>query len=431
MRKLGKQAKRYLSIILSALLVFGTCFTLSSCKTREDCIPEELGVAEGLYVYYNNYRSLTDGTEKETLLCGEIAVDGVTYTDEEYRIFDLVYMTSKKEIFYSLETSKEEEERQYFLWHYNYDTKESGWMYTFDLPTYLNASDTYLFACAVDKYNYDKQALLFDGDLNLVQDGLEGYILHNDILYYYKDNSYKFSWWKSGTFFSVEAPYGELARANKKIVGDYVYLFEEDCVYAINLNNGEYQVNDFPKGENFLDASLDYGQDITIGENTYFITYTTVTPTEYENLPLYTGCSLWTISGMQMQRIYSFKEKYEVTFASTCNDKYINLSMDYVPKYFNAGKHIERGVGYYDAEAEKVIEKETKTIEKTRKTFVVGEYEFYTSKVTYGALLMPDYCYYLHRIHNGKDEIMQYVFEEDYKDGVFINPTEFDDIYVR
>ena len=51
---------------------------------------------------------------------------------------------SEKEIFYCLETQKEGEESQYFLWHYNYDTKENGCMRTLERRAGLYTSDMYL-----------------------------------------------------------------------------------------------------------------------------------------------------------------------------------------------------------------------------------------------------------------------------------------------
>jgi hypothetical protein len=48
-----------------------------------------------------------------------------TYTDEEFEIDSLVYATASKEIVYSI-AYPQEEEKAYCIWHYNYDTKESG-----------------------------------------------------------------------------------------------------------------------------------------------------------------------------------------------------------------------------------------------------------------------------------------------------------------
>ena len=93
--------KKILKAIVCFLLIATTILTLSGCKDKEDCIPETLGVAEGLYLYYDNYRSLTDGTQTERLL-NDITVDDVTYAVDEYYINQIEYMTNKKEIFYCL-----------------------------------------------------------------------------------------------------------------------------------------------------------------------------------------------------------------------------------------------------------------------------------------------------------------------------------------
>ena len=83
--------RRIWSVVISVICLLGCCATLAGCKSREDCIPETLGKAEGLYLYYDNYRSLTDGTQTERLL-GDITVEGETYTEEEYQIGSLAYM---------------------------------------------------------------------------------------------------------------------------------------------------------------------------------------------------------------------------------------------------------------------------------------------------------------------------------------------------
>ena len=177
-----KKIKRLLTIGLAVLLTGCACVGATGCsKTKEECIPKTLGKTEGLYLYYDNYRSLTDGSNTERLL-NDITVDGVTYTTDEYYISQIEYMTNKKEIFYSLITQKEDEEEKYFLWHYNYDTKENGLIRAFAYPVYAQTSEVFLFALsrnyATSTY---EEGVLYDSDLNFVQDGLQNYNLYDII----------------------------------------------------------------------------------------------------------------------------------------------------------------------------------------------------------------------------------------------------------
>lgn len=417
--------KKILSIIISIMLVVGMSISFSGCKRSwEDCIPETLGKTEGFYLYYDNYRSLTDGTQQEKLLAGEIVVDGITYTEDEYFVYDLSYMTSKKEIFYSLETSREGEEPKYFLWHYNYDTKESGWVYTFDGEMYLQASDTYVLAQSSPNNN-DKEGFLFDGNLNFVTDGLYKYFLGSDRLF--KLNYSEFLWWKNGNFFSVKTS-ERLDHLNTAFLNECAYLFMQNSVYTVNLDTGNFTISNLPADEKFLDTATDYGMTVKgADESVYFITYTTLTETEYESSPIKTECSLWTIKDTELKKVYKFPKKYEVRFGGDYNEKYINLSLKYVLKLFNLIGTNHRS-GYYVMQKKKMISGFSKTITHPTETLIVGEYEFYIDYVTYGGYFAK-YCYYLHRIHNGKDEILQYHFN---------NPDDrepksifFDDIHIR
>ncbi len=417
-----KNIKKIFTIGLVVLLTLCMGVSLGGCKDKEDCIPETLGKAEGLYLYYDNYRSLTDGTQQEVLLSGEIIVDGVTYTEDEYSIDYLKYMTVKKEILYCLSTDKEGEDARYLLWHYNYDTKESGYVYSASEPIIVSTSDYYVFA--VCRSSSGQFGALFDEDLNFITDGLARYSLREDLLFDCVD--YEFAWWKDGNFFSV----GTGARIwDFLIKNDYVYLFLKNTVYIVNLDSGEYTVNTLPDGKQYLSSTTTYGRSITVDGITYFITYSTLTETEYEHLPLMTGCSLWALRGEEMWCEHEFPKKYEVDFGDNYNEEYINLSLDYVPSFLNFEKKIDHIAGYYDIKTKKtVVGPFPKQISSPKKTFVVGEYEFYTDSMHYGAMMGGYYCYYLHRIYNGNDEILQYYFAED-KDEP--NPILFEDIYEK
>jgi DNA (cytosine-5)-methyltransferase 1 len=147
--------------------VFCFCGVLAGCarKTIADLIPEKLGEAEGLYVYYDNYRSLTDGTQRETLL-DEIVLDGNIYPEAQFSIQSLKYVTTEKEIFYAVKIPGNEKDT-YHLWHYNYDSKESGLIYSFENTITLDVSDDYVVV-----YEYTQQSreairtIVFDMNFN-------------------------------------------------------------------------------------------------------------------------------------------------------------------------------------------------------------------------------------------------------------------------
>ena len=83
---------------------------------------------------------------------------------------------------------------------------------------------------------------------------------------------------------------------------------------------------------------------------------------------------------------------------------------------------------YYNLETNKVKVGTQKATEAPISMFIVGEYQFYTSYVGYGPFLAGYRCYYLHRVTDGKDEILQYYFWERSDEP---NPILFEDIYVK
>ena len=413
--------KKIWKIALSAILALGTLFGLTACRDMEDCIPETLGQAEGLYLYYNNYRSLTDGTQTETLL-SEITVDGVTYTREEFTIDCLEYVTATKEIVYSLLYTTEEGEEKYCIWHYNYDTKESGLVMHSTSHAYITVSDSYVFI----KFGsgYFPQGVLLDSHLNIIEDSFQGiYILHGDCLYkepYY--NYGKFTWWKDGNFYEIETQKKEISSSEYYITGDYAYVFYDNILYLINLNTGESKTHTFPEGE-ILKEWHGFYQN---GDTLYCITTSQITETDLKYFPLETGCKLYRMQGEEISLVYEFKKSYQMEFDG-CNERYLNFAIEEYHSNFFGDKN-EKSHGYYDLEKNKFVKGKTKKIEQATENFKIGEYEFYTDSVKYGALMGHSYCYYLHRITNGKDEILQYFFAED---RYALNPVLFDDIHTN
>lgn len=422
-----KMNKKLLLNVLS--FVFVLCLSLGNmgCKfvkpiTKEDLIPETLGVAEGLYLYYDNYRSLTDGTEKERLL-NDIKVDDVTYTIDEYSIEQIEYMPSQKEIFYILKINNDGEEEKTCLWHYNYDTKENGLMCEFKSSFFMGVFKNYIFLRFID-CSYQNKGVLYDGNLNLLQDELETYSLRENLLYKYEKG--RFYWWNNG-FFSVQTNGNETIL----IEGKYVYLLSRDSVYAINLDTGNYLETNFGNEVYFLDSLSFYynTETVDVGEKTFFITYTTTTISESLNEPLKTGCCLWELSDLKAECIYKFPEKYEILFSMNCNERYLNLRTCYIPmKLFNKDEKRKWGEAYYDLEKDTFVDNRIAEINENVKIFRVGEFEFYTDYSVDNWLFPEYYCCYLHRVKDNKDEILQYRFTNVYVD---INTVFFNDIHLR
>ena len=414
--------KKSIAKILSAILLLGTCFSLFGCKEREDCIPEKLGQAEGLYLYYDNYRSLTDGTQVETLV-SEITVDGVTYTDEEFEIEDIEYVTTQKEIVYSI-AYPQEEEKAYCIWHYNYDSKESGLV--MKANTFSNIESNENYVCITFGYAYHPQVVLLDMDLNVVEDSFLGmYTFKYDYIYkqpYY--NVGKFEWWKDGSFYEIQTPKKQIYSSCTYTTDNYAYLFFDNVLYLIDLNTGEYKTHTFPQGEVLKEW---YGIR-EIGDKVYCITTSQITQTDLEYFPLETGCKLYCMQGTTISHVYTFNEEYQMEFSSN-NERYLNFDIEQFKTYLLREDKTERFHGYYDLLENKFVKGKTKKIEKPNQNFKIGEYEFYTDNVLYGPLLGSYRCYYLHRITNGKDEILQYHFDES--NGESINPVLFEDIYTK
>ena len=419
-----KTISKIFKITFLLALVVCSCISFTACKIKEeaDCIPEKMGKAEGLYVYYNNYRSLTDGTEKETLL-NEITVDGATYLEDEFKIYSVQYMTEKKEIFYSIKTHKENEETRYFLWHYNYDTKDSGLLYEFNNDFYLSVSETYIFA-----KESNLSGILFDGNLNIVEQELNGdYVLFKNLLYSYANK--EFLWWKDGQFYSVKTQTAINYFSNVFVTKNYAYLFLSQDVYLIDINTGEYKVHHFTDGDYYLEHNR-YNLDFENSQAVYyFLTYSNLS--EEVAVANETGCKLWSVKGLEIEYLYTFDEKYEVSFDPS-NEKYINLTLFYYKEetIFSKGE-TRYSDGYYDVEKKKFVKNRQQTIPTyPKERFVVGEYEFYVDSVPYGGILTDNRCYYLHRVHNGEDEILQYHFVNNSTKNE-PNPVEFDDIHVK
>ena len=412
---------------ITFVLICGLCALgmLSGCsKTKEDFIPEHLGKTEGLYLYYDNYRSLTDGTQKETLL-DEIVLDGNIYPEGQFSIQSLEYVTAKKEIFYVI-TVPDQEQTAYHLWHYNYNSKASGLVYSFENTISLDVSDQYVVV-----YEYMKQSdweaqrtLIFDTELTLLAEFTGRHLLYNDLIWNYTGNV--LCWWKDGENFSVTTDEKMIALLHKN---EYIYLFTESQLYFINADTGEYKTHQFVENK-FFDAYDNYGSAVQSESGYYFLTYQTITPTYYEFSPLHTGCQLWEVRGESVEHIYTFNKNIEVEFGTHTDEKYINFSVE---RIVSLDKQTRSWLAYYNLKKDRYVGFAVAVMEADydrKETLTVGEYQFYVNVEHSGGWGNSFSCYYLHRIHNDQDEILQYYFADETNGGE-VNPLLYDDIYIK
>jgi hypothetical protein len=284
----------------------------------------------------------------------------------------------------------------------------------------LDSSEEYL------SVNVSSGRLLYDGDLNLVLE-VEGYRFEEGVLC---DTGSSFRWWKDGRFYSLPINGGRV-----EINKEYAYLFFETCVYAIDLVTGEYQKTDFEKGERFSEGVIDKAVFTNSTGETYFITYTRETKIRKTNEILKTGCRLWKVEEFKPEKICVFPKKYEVAFSYDSNEEYLCLSTNEKTLFgLNLGGQtmwVWPWHAYYDLQENKfelALPFETRIPERPERILQVGEYVFYVDYVNYG-LIMPEPFYYLHRVKDGKDEIISYGFPDE--DLGNWRSVLFDDIHIR
>ena len=386
------------NLLIICLVIFFSAILLISCRVKEDCIPKELGEPEGLYFYRGNYRSLTDGSQKEQLI-EEITVDGVTYKNEQLK-FRCYYVPWADEIFYVIDATLNDTV-SYYLWHYNYDTKESGYLYTLSGHPSVSISKNYIFVETKEK------GLLYNANAELVSDKLHGYALGDEFLISYQEE-FALSWWKNGVYKKIECDY-KIKYATKIIGDDYFYIFNEAHVLIIDVNTGATET--YSLGEDkILTTSDDTGKLVKIDNKYYFITYSDLQETQYENDYINVGCKIWSVSGTEFKEEYVCPKNLEVSFKDY-NDAYINLDCAKVVDLNNTVDYLIRN---YNVKSDSFGLWEKK-ITQEREELHINGYVFYADRISYQQTPMAclgtrSHCFYLRRITKNKDEIMQYDF---------------------
>ena len=80
--------------ILAVILLICMVFLNVGCNNEVDIFePTEFGEAEGLYMYFGEYRSLTDGTQRERIL-NEITFEGITFVGNQFIMKNIRYVRS-------------------------------------------------------------------------------------------------------------------------------------------------------------------------------------------------------------------------------------------------------------------------------------------------------------------------------------------------
>jgi hypothetical protein len=288
---------------------------------------------------------------------------------------------------------------------------------------WISVSDTYVYLEFGSRHS---SGTLLDLHLNVVEDSFNGnYVLLGDCLYkepYY--NFGKFSWWKDGEFYEIATIKKNSGSRDTYVTGDYAYLFYDSVLFLVDMNTGEYKTHNFAAEEILKDWHGFYGN----GAKNYCITTSQITETNLEYFPLETGCKLYCLQGLEISLIYTFNENYQVEFDG-CNERYLNFEIREYKTHWLFEDRSPRSHGYYDLEKNRFVKGKTKKITQTKENFKIGKYEFYSNKVKYGPLMGHYYCYYLHRITDGEDEILLYHFDES--NGLLLNPVLFDDIYTK
>lgn len=363
---------------------------LSACRPmrfpEEDLEPTEFGGPDGLWLYRDNTRSRTDGSEKSDIL-DSVELGGTVYGADEYTITDINYVVETHEIFYTMRAAEHTH-----IYCYDYEQKTGEHVYTF--PEEVDGVKAYFS----DTYAYvrgEHVGALFTLDGEFVTDGFYGALL-GDILYYI-DNYGVLSWYRDGaTLCSDAADYKERYLHR---FGNHLYFLEYKKAYCVDLETGE---------STWL-APLDSDKDLYYGDLHY------------------TGDALYAVLQYQgringeyghwyyLYRLRGADVKLVYEFGSGQYDNGVVLSYaDDDRLYFHVGNDGYAGeIVCYDMKKETVsrVERAPSYPEPNNKKRV-GKYAFYVDEIKYsveGGLLGIEYRtrYYLKRDCDGKSDYMQ------------------------
>lgn len=389
----------FISLTAMLLTVFFV-LTLSACSyflSEDDVIPDKCGKAEGLWLYHENTRALSDGTQRTKLLTN-IAIGGAEYSAEEFKIIRTDYATDVKEIFYVLSVGE-----SVYAYHYNYRTQQSGYLCTLNSPnTEILVSKSYVL------FTSSQDGVLFNHDLKLLSDELIGFDMPS---WYYGKTSgssgypYEFFYYYCNFPYKKEPNHGymnfyyfdgkevqlleDLYDSGIFVSGNYVYFLKYG--YSLNVEtNGKIQ---FEKYDRF---------SYPIFEDGIFYALAPLKDTrEYKLISLHGG---------ELEVLYDFGE---TTRAIEMNGLKIKVpgSREIYNKYYKIDTKTGKLVRIKKTEYNKTEELHARTIEVEGCTFYITSKKYGGSFI--GALTPQKTCFYLNRKMNGKTEIMQYLLEDD------------------
>ena len=405
---------RKLITVAAALLLALPVFLLSACsvepRSEADVIPEELGQAEGLWLYCGNKRSRTDGTEEETLLTS-VTVEEREYSEEEFEVVTYQYVRSTYEIFYVLSIGE-----QYRAYHYNYLTQDAC-----DLGALEAAERIYDYQIAASSslvYLYNsrtRNGAIYSAEAELLYENFYDGTLDGDILY--RVSSYDFTYFKDGAYHEIPLNTSYYASEYFRC-GNYVYfLGKTGC--GVDLETEEV----FPLSATDAENGMLNLQEFYITDGVLYVlsvNYVTNRNNETEHLT-----RLYKVSGKEARLLFDFGNAPhgirmgidgELFYFTQTGARAIQTKYFVFNRQAELMQRISKKAGGRGSTPEDIRRKEASKARaaKLRAELSVGEYTFYVTSIGYDdqpSLFGTAYtktCYYLLRDCGGKSEIMQY-----------------------
>ncbi|MDE7181841.1 MAG: hypothetical protein K2O41_02255, partial [Clostridia bacterium] len=350
--------------------------TLSACTLSEaDVIPDKLGEAEGLWLYYENTRALSDGTEQTELLKA-VEIDGIEYGTGEFEITYTAYAVNTKEIFYVIIADE-----NVCAYHYNYGTGQSGYLCSLNSDyVQLEVSESYvLYTSSQDGILFNHELTVIDGDFtdfNISDDIVSKWdTKNNDLIYFDGSEIRKFS--------------SHVAQVRPTVCGIYIYDFDQNV--SVNTRTGE---------QFSLECIEDSQPKLYVADGTVYALmrnvydYSLYKFVDGKAIFLYDFGECKYVKGIEMTGL-----KFKVYGDRTKDDKYYVYNPD------NGKMNKISSSEYYQSKEEKHY----RTIEVEGYTFYLTFKDYGGSAI--GALTPSKTCCYLNREKDGKTEIMQYLLD--------------------
>lgn len=392
-----KKKLAVLNIMLAAVVL------LCGCKGEQAMIPETLGAPEGFWLYKDNERMRTDGSERERLL-DEVTLDGVTYSADEYSInrYSITYCMDTQTFFCFVTVL--EEERCYVVM-YDYAMKVAMQLGTQDNWRYISVSDDYVY---ISSYPEEGGSALYTHRGELVVEGV-GNGLKRDFVYAwdydYDTDVTTFTYWRNGETHVVshaDWDWMDLLRDDVAYDGTLYATMGNGKVVVLNMDTEEF--TEFP-----LEGDVIW-HGVKMEDGIYFLTYGKLKVTSFgDKLSKF---KLYRYRDGKVEKIADFPEKLDVDI-DTYGDGIINF---YTSRL---------GKTYHYSVAEGKLKKKNVEID-TNEYFTCGEYTFWQEDKRFG-FFNTKTCCYLYRRHGDTVEVMQYAYESTHSHE--LDPLSFfDDI---